>query len=573
MARALLRVSSVLALIAAASAGAAAAPPAAPASPAAFLSLIEQAEARTAAKDWRAAAELWSRAAAANPTEGRYWSRLGNAHVELGDYRRAIPALAKAVELGYGAPENNAYNIAVAYGHLGDKEDALRWLEKAYAMQFILFDLPAKEKALDFLHGEPRFQALVPIADVSKMSREEGWRHDIAHLGREIDRLGEAPYRLKSKAAFERDLAVLAASVPRLSDEQIILGIGRLVREVGDGHSYAYGMLGPDTPMSLPLQFQAFEDGVYIVAADPRHRALLGARLLAMDGRSVETLFAGVKPYVNRDNEGRWTDLQTAYRLRNIGIMRAFGLVDDARSAALKLRRPDGKIVTTRIAADPSLFDIWNMKPHPPAWVGLEQTVPGPLPLWLRDPARRYWFEYLPERKAVYFAFNQVRDDPDEPLAAFSRRLERFIAANEVDRLIIDMRWNNGGGAHLLTPLIASLLRSEKVNRPGHLFVIIGRRVYSAAQVAAAMLERFTEATFIGEPTGSSPNFIGEEDSFTLPYSKMTVNISHLAWQGGIPQDRRSWIAPLIYVPPTFADYRAKRDAALAAALAFPAPD
>jgi tetratricopeptide (TPR) repeat protein len=546
---------------------------AAPLSPTAFLALVEQAEAMTAAKDWKQAAALWQRAAAANPTEGRYWSQLGNAHARLGDHRRAIPALEKAVELGYGAPENNAYNIAVAYGHLGDTENALRWLEKAYAMQFILFDLPAKEEALKFLHSEPRFQALVPIADTTKMSREEGWRYDLAHLEREIDRLGEAPYRVKSKADFQRDFAALAAEVPRLTDPQIVLRVGRLVREVGDGHSSALGSLGPETSLSLPVQFYAFEDGVHIVAADPRHRGLLGARLLGMDGRGIETLFEGVKPYVSRDNEGRWTELQTSERLRNTGLLKAFGLVDDARRVSLRLRMTDGKLRTVAVEADSPLFDIWNIKPHPPQWARFIESAPGPLPLYLRDPGKNYWFEFLPKERTVYFAFNRIRDDPAEPLAAFARRLENFIAANPVDKLVIDMRWNNGGGAHLMPALIASLLRSEKVNRESRLFVIIGRRVFSAAQVAAAMLDRFTNATFIGEPTGSSPNFIGEEDSFILPYSKMRVNISHLAWQGSIPQDRRVWMAPLIYTPPTFADYRVNRDPALEAALAFPLRD
>jgi tetratricopeptide (TPR) repeat protein len=542
--------------------------------PAGFLALVAQAEAKSAAKDWQAATDLWQKVAAANPTEGHYWHRLGNAFLKLKDYRRAIPALEKAVELGYGYPENNAYNIAVAYGHLGDKENALRWLEKAYALQFILFDLPAKEEALKFLHGEPRFQVLVPTADTSKMSREEGWSHDIRHLAREIDRLGESPYRLKTKAQFERDFAALIARIPQLSDEQMVLSISRLVREVGDGHSRAHGSLGPDTLMSLPLNFYAFEDGVYITSADPKHRDLLGSRLISMDGRSVETLFAGFKPYVSRDNEGRWTDLQTSLRLRNTGILRASGLVDNARNVSLRLRGLDGKTRTVRVDADanPATFNIWNMRPHPPGWIGLAETTPGVMPLYLRDAGKRYWFEYMPKERTVYFAFNQIRDDPAEPLAAFSRRLEKFIAENPVDKLVIDMRWNNGGNAQLMTPMIASLLRSEKINQKGRLFIIIGRRVFSAAQVAAAMFERFTNATFIGEPTGSSPNFVGEEDSFILPYSKMEVNISHLAWQGGTPLDRRTWIAPLIYAPPTFADYRAKRDVPLAAALAFPLP-
>jgi hypothetical protein len=100
--------------------------------------------------------------------------------------------------------------------------------------------------------------------------------------------------------------------------------------------------------------------------------------------------------------------------------------------------------------------------------------------------------------------------------------------------------------------------------------VITGRRTYSAAQNTATYFERFTNATFVGEPTGSSPNFVGEEDPVKLPYSGILANVSHLFWQSSWPQDQRRWLAPEIYVPPTWVDFKQGRDAALEAALDYP---
>ena len=102
--------------------------------------------------------------------------------------------------------------------------------------------------------------------------------------------------------------------------------------------------------------------------------------------------------------------------------------------------------------------------------------------------------------------------------------------------------------------LVHGLIRCDKVNRPGHLFVLAGRRTFSAAMNGAVDVERNTNALFVGEPTGSSPNFVGEEEPFTLPYSKLRVNISTLAWQSSYPQDRRTWIAPTLYTPLRFGD-------------------
>jgi hypothetical protein len=97
----------------------------------------------------------------------------------------------------------------------------------------------------------------------------------------------------------------------------------------------------------------------------------------------------------------------------------------------------------------------------------------------------------------------------------------------------------------------------------GRLFAILGRRAYSAAQNMATYFERYTNATFVGEPTGSSPNAIGEEAPVTLPYSRVMANVSHLFWQGSWPQDQRHRLAPQVYVSPTWADFRAGRDRAL----------
>lgn len=158
-------------------------------------------------------------------------------------------------------------------------------------------------------------------------------------------------------------------------------------------------------------------------------------------------------------------------------------------------------------------------------------------------------------------------NDEKEPLARFAQRFLKFIDAHDVEKLVIDLRWNNGGDTFLVQLLLLGLIGNRKVNRPGRLFVVIGRRTFSAAQNTATYLERFTHATFVGEPTGSNPNAIGEEDPITLPSSKLLTNVSYLFWQSSWPQDQRIWLAPHVYTPPTFADFRAGRDAALEAIL------
>jgi hypothetical protein len=132
---------------------------------------------------------------------------------------------------------------------------------------------------------------------------------------------------------------------------------------------------------------------------------------------------------------------------------------------------------------------------------------------------------------------------------------------------VVDLRWNGGGNTFLTQALLHHLVACRKLDQRGALFVIIGRATFSAAQNTATAIERETDAIFVGEPSGSRPNFIGETIPFELPYSKTLVNVADLYWQTSWPDDHRMWIPPEIYAPPTFETYRHNRDPAMEAIL------
>ncbi len=169
----------------------------------------------------------------------------------------------------------------------------------------------------------------------------------------------------------------------------------------------------------------------------------------------------------------------------------------------------------------------------------------------------------------MYVAVNNLRNDPKQRAADFFAQVFKAVDEREVDKLVIDLRWCNGGDTANAQPLINSIVRRDKINRSGKLFVIVGRQTFSAAINAAVLLERNTNSIFAGEPTGDSPNFVGETNLVTLPYSKSRAIISNLYWQISSPQDARKWIAPTLYAPPTFESFRENRDPAMEAILAY----
>src|SRR5262249_17793719 len=156
-------------------------------------------------------------------------------------------------------------------------------------------------------------------------------------------------------------------------------------------------------------------------------------------------------------------------------------LIPDADKMQITVRDAAGKMQTVTLQADAG--------DPTPEWPNVRKDAPNPTPLYLKNRSASYWFEYLPDSKTVFCQYNAVQNDPKEPLEKFCERLFKHIAENDVERLVIDMRWNGGGNNFLNKPLVHGLIRCDKINRRGKLFVIVGRNTFSAAMNGATDIE------------------------------------------------------------------------------------
>jgi hypothetical protein len=526
------------------------------------------ARARSDAGAWDEAARLWAAVVERNPFHGGMWQALAGAREKSGDRAGALTAHARTLELGHGSPAESAYAIARCHAAMGDRERAVEWLERALALGYR--DLAGAREDVDLapLRDDPRIREQLGLVDREAMSRDEGWCFDLRYLAREVRRRGH-PMRAAQVAGVEVAAHELAGRVGELTDHQLVVEVMRLVAMLADGHSSARSEEESFTK-TLPLLLFWFEEGLHVVAAAPRYRGLVGSRLLRVGSRPVEDVVESLRPVIGRDNEYGLRQV-VAFRLLQPPLLHALGLIPEPDRAELELAGIGGSVEAVTVEHDPA----WPPQrrvlswPCPDEWVHLPRTLAAPLPLSLRNPSLKYWFEHLPAHDLVYFQLNRVMDDPAEPLRDFTERLFARLEGHRAARLAIDLRWNPGGNTFLLLPLLRRIVGSPVLGVRGRLFVLIGRGTGSAAQNFATMLERYAMPTFVGEPTGSSPNFVGETVPFELPWSGVHVNVSDLYWQTSWPMDHRTWIAPDLAVPPTFEAYRRNEDPALGAILAW----
>jgi hypothetical protein len=134
---------------------------------------------------------------------------------------------------------------------------------------------------------------------------------------------------------------------------------------------------------------------------------------------------------------------------------------------------------------------------------------------------------------------------------------------------VIDLRNNGGGSNNLNAPVFPGIVRRPEIDREDRLFVIIGRTTFSAASHLVTYLERFTHATFVGEPTGGSPNHFGDARPIDLPNSGLRAGASTIYWQNSLPVpfEERSWTAPEIAAQLRSRDWARGIDPALEAIL------
>ena len=391
--------------------------------------------------------------------------------------------------------------------------------------------------------------------------RVAGWRSDIDTLLADIARQHYVYRSRPLPPALTHDADELRAAVLRLSDERMLVELEHLMAYLGDGHSYMLPFgARRGAARVLPLRFYLFSDGLFVIDAAPGSDRWIGSRVEGVGRTPIDTVLARLTAYVSRDNPmgTKWIG---PFLLQFPGTLEAIG--DGIAPGRIQLTLRDRQGGAREVALEPVVL---------PSPRGVPKLVPSRLPgapavpRYLARVSDTYWFEVLPEADAVYVQFNQVMDSPDETLAEFARKLGGLLAERHPDALVVDVRHNNGGHAELLPPLV-DVLRAYDATRPrGGLYVLTSRNTFSAAQIFIAQVDRWTHATFAGEPSSSRPNFVGEENAVVLPWSGARGSISN-RYHESIPGDTREWIEPSINVELSSADYFANRDPVMDAVL------
>lgn len=394
------------------------------------------------------------------------------------------------------------------------------------------------------------------------------WQEDLRFLQETVHQDYPFLFKKTTAEAFDGEVEKLYAAIPQLQEHEIIVGLARLVSSFEYGHT-SMRLGGKSTNFhQLPINLYHFNDGVYVEGVRKDDLVALGAKVLKVEGLPIEGVLTAIEPVIPAENEQYAKGFGLGY-LNYPEVLHAQGVTKDLKKDIVFTLEKDGKVFDKTFTAErglsvPRHYDFIQEEGD---WRSSRQqeTVPH----YLQELDKHYYFKYLPEEKAVYVRYSQVMPDPSEAIDVFYQRVFDFIEANEVDRLVLDVRLNGGGNNYNNKAVVTGIIRTEKINQVGKFFVIIGRRTFSAAQNLINELDNYTNAIFVGEPSGENINFYGDNRPLTLPNSKLQARLSWAWWQDKSQWEDAKWMAPHVAVDMSFAEYSSNQDPVLDQALQF----
>ena len=395
------------------------------------------------------------------------------------------------------------------------------------------------------------------------------WHEDLAYLSQQIVNLHPDPFFGTDEAKFVAMRDWIDRNLSAMDRSQIILSFMRLVALVGvsghDGHSGLWPYQPPANFHLYPLRLHWFSDGVYVVDAEPSAE-LLGAKLETINGHPVADLLSAVDPFISRDGP-MWVRSWAPIHIVSPEFQQALGFGSDDGQALFGYSI-DGQ--QRSISLQPISHDEYHARFPMMLWTAALPAAEKPRYLHREDDY--FWFEEWPGSKTLYFQYNAITRENKEgkSLKKVVRELKRIIDSGRVDRLVVDVRSNGGGDNTAYGKLLNFLGDDPFFEDEGRLYIVIGRITFSAGVNFVTDAERRTNAIFVGEPTGGSPNQYGDAKGFELPNSGIRARVSTRYWNKAGDTDQRLDHQPDIAVPISSAEYFQDRDAAMEAILEQP---
>lgn len=327
-------------------------------------------------------------------------------------------------------------------------------------------------------------------------------------------RLAELERKPVSPTRFAVELCRIAALADNGHTQCLPNGLGRDICEgvaaLGFKQSPWCPLLTPDFEIpdfnTVPIAFFPFGQDFNVVGVGTGEPDLLGARLIAIDGRPIERIVPILRSFTGGTVAHR--DERAADVLASPQQLHAVGLSRNAGAVRYTFVAFGGKKVSR-------VFSARSSSGTAAAWQSLPD--PGRASWAFQEPEKPFRYRDAPEIDGVVVQLRKTFDAGDRKIADFLEEAETKRQSLGRQHIVLDMRFN-GGGNFLL---IRDFMIRWPARMPGRFFVLTSRRTFSAAIASIGYLKQAGKerVTIVGEPVGDRMMFFSDGLPVRLPHS------------------------------------------------------
>ena len=404
-------------------------------------------------------------------------------------------------------------------------------------------------------------------------------QQDLDYVATQIPRLHPNFFYQLDRGAFQAAADALSAKIGVLTDAEFLVQLAALISMAGDSHT-SISLSGSAAASAgfkrLPLLFQWFDDGVFVVDASQEYSRALGAQLVRIGAVPIDEATKRLATIIPHDNDG-WLHFMAQQDFSGQQILEGLDLVPPGPTTSMTVRT---------LAGDEFTLDV---APFVGPLVSAISPASGVIPVYLINPIANYYYRYLPDQRLGFLKYYVCQSDPANPFAAYANAILNSFDTYPVDTLVIDLRGNGGGDSSVFQPFgqgLSARWPALIANPNFRVYVVFDNGTFSSAMLDATAFKtsdltgRFQNVGVtpnidlsnfvftIGEPTGGKPSGYGVTQPFTLPGSGLAGQYStrFVPAFAGIP-DGPSF-APDIAVSLRSTDYFGRFDPVLAAIIA-----
>jgi hypothetical protein len=386
------------------------------------------------------------------------------------------------------------------------------------------------------------FLILISNVAFAQESRTQQWQSDLTLYYQSLEKNHIDLFHQIDRTNFEKELDTIRNSVDQLSDWGITLGLMRLTRKIGDGHT-AVSFANWETN-SYPITVKKISNEWRVIKVASGHSDILGAMLESIDGTKIadiERKLAKVVQYV----ENPHSEITRIANYMPIGeLLYELKITKSPRKAVFRLLTGEGELTEVHLNTVP------NTQLAQLEYKQLDVSTSAVV--MPKDFDFEYlWYTTVSKKKATYIRFDSY--PKFEEMLPFVEKLLVFMEQNQSQQIVIDLRNNGGGDLYVGLVLANALNLIDNVDWANGVYVLTGATTFSAATSNAALFRQLLNAKIIGMPTGSNPTGYQDMGYLILPSSKLRITYSKRMFR--MQETATVGVVPDIHIEQNWDDY------------------